>query len=222
MRKLFDLDLLDLVEAVFVMKDNLGPALARTVFEHVACCLPVDRTPAWWVDAHAAAALRQEAAPTAPPCARAPTRPRRSRPSCAGRSRSRPDEVRAIAGPFSGQVGPGGLPLDMVAEIFAEIRRKSGVREQDWANDAKSGLAEKAVRLGNRFYSLRIDAPPDAEQLRALVDLFGGMRFLIARRGLALPADIDNVLLDLLPEVDPDAEVSALAFSRQLDDRLEA
>ena len=94
---------------------------------------------------------------------------------------------------------------------------------QDWANDAeKRRLAEKALRLGNRFYSLRIDAPPDAEQLRALVDLFGGMRFLIARRGLALPADIDNVLLDLLPEVDPDAEVSALAFSRQLDDRLEA
>ena len=223
-RKLFDLDLLDLVEAVFVMKDNLGPALARTVFEHVACCLPVDRTPAWWVDAQAAAALRQEAAAERPRIVRVCTDEAATVQILLRRAfEERPHEVRAIAGPFSGQVGPGGLPLDMVAEIFAEIRRKSGVREQDWANDAeKRRLAEKAVRLGNRFYALRIDAPPDAEQLRALVDLFGGMRFLIARRGLVLPASIDNVLLDLVPGGRPGRRGVGPGLLEQLDERLEA
>ena len=135
----------------------------------------------------------------------------------------RPNEVRAIAGPFSGQVG--------AARPAARHGRGDLRRDPAEERGARAGLGERrreasAGREGGAprqpVLRLRIDAPPDAEQLRALVDLFGGMRFLIARRGLVLPANIDNVLLDLLPEVDPDAEESALAFSGQLDDRLEA
>ncbi|HVN13551.1 MAG TPA: serine protease [Kineosporiaceae bacterium] len=222
-RKLFDLDLLDLVEALFVVKDNLGPALARTVFRHVACCLPVDETPTWWVDAQAAEALRAEAAVDRPRIVRVCTDEATTVRVLLHRAFEQDDiDVRAVAGPFSGEVGDAGLPLDMVAEIFAEIRRKSAVREQDWMNDdGKRQRAARAARLGNRFYALRADAAPDAEQLRALVTLFGGLRFLIARRRLALPESIDDVLLDLTPEVDPEAEEFALAGWEQLNERLD-
>ncbi len=211
-RRLFDLDLDRLIHAVLLLKDNLGVETAEAVFDHVACCLPVDDGPAWWVAGEAAEDLRREAQEENPRIGVCTDERLTVEVLMRRAFQDQPWRVLPVGGPSSAQAGDANLPPELLDDIRAEIRRLGGATEQDWATrEQRREKATSRLRLMNLFFGLRIDAKPDAAQLRDLAALFPGLLFLISRRMLTLPEGVDDVLLDLVPPIDPDSEWSGVS-----------
>ena len=209
-RQLFALDLDDLVAAIVALRHNLDLDLAMEVFDHVACCLPVGGVSAW-VTGDAAYTLRQEAARDRPRIVRVCTDREESVAVLMCRAfEGAPWSVSPVVGPASAQVGDGGLPADWLADLRAEIARRSGAAADDTDEQI---LAEARRRWGkqNKFLKVPVDAAPDAALLRALAGRFAGLRFLISKRRLTLPEGVDDVVLDLVPPIDPRTEGRGVA-----------
>ena len=211
-RRLFDLDLDQLLAAILVIRDSVGDRTALAIFDNVACCLPATDEPAWWVAAEAASALRQEASKDSPRIVRVSTDEHLTVEVLMRRTfESRPWAVSPAGGPSSARRGGTDIPADTFDDIRAEILRLVAATEEEWAADARTReRAARRFRTQNRFLKVRVDAAPDAALLKALADHFAGVRFLISKRALALPDGIDDVLLDLVPPVDPKSEQLAL------------
>jgi hypothetical protein len=212
-RRLFDLDLDELIHAVVLLKDNLSIETAKAVFDHVACCLPVDDGPAWWVASEAAEDLHREAQLQHPRIVRVCTDEQLTVGVLMRRAfQDQPWSVLPVGGPSSALAGDAGLPAELLDDIRAEIRRLGGATQEDWAtNEQRRTKATARLRRTNLFFGLRVDANPDAAHLRDLAGLFPGLLFLIRRRALTLPNTIDDVLLDLVPPIDPDSEWSGVS-----------
>lgn len=207
-RRLFDLDLDELVSAMLVTRDSLGDPTALAIFDHVACCLPVTDGPAWWVTGDAALGLRTEAGRDCPRIVRVCTDEDLTVEVLMRRAfEDLPWAVSPAAGPASARAGGTDLPADTFDDIQAEILRLAAATEEEWATDERTReQARRRFRLQNRFWKLRVDAAPDVALLTALAAQFPGLRFLISKRMLALPEGVDHVLLDLVPPIDPRSE----------------
>jgi Trypsin-like peptidase domain len=220
-RRLFDLDLNRLIEAVLVVKDNLGAEATKAVFDYVCCCLPVDEGPAWWVAGEAADELYREATANKPRIVRVSTDEQLTVRVLMRRTfQERPWCFSPIGGPFSARAGDNGVPAETLADIKAEIFRKGGATQRDWDDEKRRKMITQRLRRFNVFFGLRVDATPDSAQLKDLTALFEGLLFLICRRTLILPDDIDDVLLDLNPPIDPDGEWAGVSGSALLDEQL--
>jgi hypothetical protein len=220
-RRLFDLDIDRLIEAILVVKDNLGAEVAKAVFDHVCCCLPVDDGPAWWVAGEAADELYREATANKPRIVRVSTDEQLTVQVLMRRTfQERPWCFSPVGGPFSARAGDNGVPTETLADIKAEIFRQGGATQGDWDDEKGRMKLTQRLRRFNMFFGLRVDAKPDSAQLRELTALFEGLLFLICRRTLTLPGDIDDILLDLNPPVDPDSERAGVSGSALLDKQL--
>jgi hypothetical protein len=205
-RRLFDLSLDELVGVLIAIRDNLGVETTLTVFDNVACCLAVEGCPDAWVAAEAAHSLRTEADQDLPRIVRVCTDLRQTVRMLVRRAfEEKAGQIFPVGGPDDG-AADGSLSHD---DIFSELRRRAGnLSEEEWAalTPEDRARAMRAFRLRNDFFTVRTDTAPDAAWLRQLAGRFPGLRLLIAGRRLQLPADIDDVLLNLMPPIDANSE----------------
>jgi Trypsin-like peptidase domain len=205
-RRLFDLDLDQLVTVLMAIRDNLGVETTLTIFDNVACCLAVEGYPDAWVAAEAALSLRAEADRDQPRIVRVCTEMRQTVRMLMRRAfEEKAGQIFPVAGPDDGAPG-GSLSHD---DILSELRRRSGdFSEREWAalSAEDRARAMRTFRVRNDFFTVRTDTAPDAVWLRQLVARFPGLRLLIASRQMKLPAGIDDVLLNLVPPIDRTSE----------------
>jgi hypothetical protein len=215
-RRLFALDLSQLLDALRTVIDLLGPERTLYVFDVVACSLPVDDRPSWWISGDAALALDAEVRRPAPRMVRIPSdndvtvylllwRAFHVRPS-----------VLSPVGPWSGERSAEAVPPDLRRDIEAEIRHGLGLTDEDW-NDRETRVRAVA-ELGRMqaFVQVRLDSPPDAGLLRTLPRAFPGLRLFVRSRSLRMPDGVDDVVLDLLPAGDAASESTGLWRRRYL------
>jgi Trypsin-like peptidase domain len=218
-RQLFMLDVDELVGAIraTTTKDYVR------IFEAVACCLPVGESPvAWWVPADAAERLRDEYHKPAPRLVRVGTDMDLTTRLLLWRALERSITLRACAGTDSAEKdATTGLPVTLVSDLTSKISQLAGrlvtlgdEPQADWEELVQA----YATALDKRGTVLRLDlAGLDRDLLERLLKWYGGLRFLVARREVAVPADSDDVLLDLRPPIDAALEGAGLGA---LDDLL--
>lgn len=218
-RQLFTLDVDELVGAIraTTAKDHLR------LFETVACCLPVSESPvAWWVPADAAERLRDEYHKDTPRLVRVGTDMELTTRLLLWRALERSINLRPCAGTDSAEKdATTGLPATLVSDLTSTLSQQAGrpvtpgeEPQEGWVKLVQ-GYAEVLKKRGT---VLRLDlAGPDRDLLERLLNWYGGLRFLVARREVAVPADSDDLLLDLQPPISPAFEGAGLGA---LDDLL--
>jgi hypothetical protein len=209
---------LQLDQLVAVLQES-APALERTtldVLQLVACCLPVGGLPtSYWVPSDAASALRLEWNRDQPRVVRLSTERAETAQLMLWRALFREVTPLARALPFSAEIGPDGLPPDLVDDVFASLSRY-GVTKATWAGQ-RAKIVE-VFRTTAKVIYLDGRALDDNALLGRLLETFGGLRFMITSRAQTTAAD--EMLLDLRPPIDAADEVLAIALLHDIEDKI--
>lgn len=215
-RQLFRLSLEELAATLLSTRGTLDPERMVVIFDHVACSLTATSSLAWWVPGDAAQLLRVESSTPAPRVLRIGTDEDVTLGLLMRRAaEAEPWAVKPAGGPTSAlPTGPHRLPADLVRDLRAAIVHQLGGDEAKWAQQ-RDQFRER-LRTKNVYLQLRLDGDPDVALLTALRAEFPGFRFLIRKRDVVLPADADEVLLDVLPTIDIEGEWWGLNSRREL------
>lgn len=209
---------LQLDELVAVLRESAS-ALERTtldVLQLVACCLPVGGLPtSYWVPSDAAAALRLEWSRDQPRVVRLSTDRAETAQLMLWRALFREVTPIGRALPFSAEIGPDGLPTDLVDDVFGSLARY-GVTKNTWSTQ-RAKIVE-VLRTTAKVIYLDGRALGDNALLARLQETFGGLRFMITSRARATA--VDDTLLDLRPPIDATDEGIAIGLLHDVEDKI--
>jgi len=209
---------LQLYQLVAVLRES-APALERTtldVLQLVACCLPVGALPtSYWVPSDAAAALRLEWNRDQPRVVRLSTERAETAQLMLWRALFREVTPVGRALPFSAEIGPDGLPPDLVDDVFSSLARY-GITKATWTSE-RARIVEM-LRENAKVIYLDGRALDDNALLSRLLETFGGLRFMITSRAQASVAD--EMLLDLRPPIDAADEGIAIGLLHDIEDKV--